>query len=260
MDQLGTAGWVTGGRERVSGCSRTPSPFPRAGPGGQPARHPPHVPYFSLSLPQPRWQDLEASQTGICPMCPICKKSLGDYSRYWRTIDQQVGWAVGRLWDFSRVWRTIDQQVGVCVCVLGLGGWGWLLDYSRYWRTIDQQMGSGAGGGGLWSRWIVCAMWGGLVWAVWVGGWGWGLRLCLAPGVCPGQRLLRPRLRCRALPAQQEAAPHPYAYQGTGQPAKRRPEKKGPLSCFPFLSQIARSPVPHEYHGWRADILCNDCS
>lgn len=52
-------------------------------------------------------------------MCPICKKSLGDYSRYWRTIDQQVGWAVGRLWDFSRFWQTIDQQVGACVC------WGW---------------------------------------------------------------------------------------------------------------------------------------
>ncbi len=39
-------------------------------------------------------QDLEASQTGICPMCPICKKSLGDYSRYWRSIDQQIARSV----------------------------------------------------------------------------------------------------------------------------------------------------------------------
>ena len=23
-------------------------------------------------------------------MCPICKKSLGDYSRYWRAIDEQI--------------------------------------------------------------------------------------------------------------------------------------------------------------------------
>ena len=26
----------------------------------------------------------------MCPTCPICKKSLGDYSAHWRMIDRQV--------------------------------------------------------------------------------------------------------------------------------------------------------------------------
>eukprot|EP00887_Chlorella_sp_A99_P003656 scaffold7.g3656.t1 len=35
-------------------------------------------------------QDLEQNASGVCPMCPICKKSLGDYSHYWAAIDEQI--------------------------------------------------------------------------------------------------------------------------------------------------------------------------
>lgn len=35
-------------------------------------------------------QDLERNTSSICPCCPICKKSLGDYSRYWRALDAEV--------------------------------------------------------------------------------------------------------------------------------------------------------------------------
>ena len=34
--------------------------------------------------------DLERNTSAICPCCPICKKSLGDYSRYWRALDSEV--------------------------------------------------------------------------------------------------------------------------------------------------------------------------
>ena len=35
-------------------------------------------------------RDLERNTSAICPCCPICKKSLGDYSRYWEAIDREV--------------------------------------------------------------------------------------------------------------------------------------------------------------------------
>jgi len=35
-------------------------------------------------------QELEANCSGIVPTCPICKKSLGDYSRYWEALDREI--------------------------------------------------------------------------------------------------------------------------------------------------------------------------
>ena len=35
-------------------------------------------------------RDLERNTAAICPCCPICKKSLGDYSRYWEALDREV--------------------------------------------------------------------------------------------------------------------------------------------------------------------------
>ncbi|KAL4856014.1 E3 ubiquitin-protein ligase [Chlorella vulgaris] len=35
-------------------------------------------------------RELEASHAAVCPSCPICKKSLGDYSAHWRDIDSRV--------------------------------------------------------------------------------------------------------------------------------------------------------------------------
>jgi len=35
-------------------------------------------------------RELERNTAAICPCCPICKKSLGDYSRYWEAIDREV--------------------------------------------------------------------------------------------------------------------------------------------------------------------------
>lgn len=35
-------------------------------------------------------QELEASHAAVCPSCPICKKSLGDYSAHWQDIDSRV--------------------------------------------------------------------------------------------------------------------------------------------------------------------------
>ena len=35
-------------------------------------------------------RDLERNTASICPSCPICKKSLGDYTRYWEAIDREV--------------------------------------------------------------------------------------------------------------------------------------------------------------------------
>ncbi|KAG7674604.1 putative E3 ubiquitin-protein ligase RZFP34 [Nannochloris sp. 'desiccata'] len=35
-------------------------------------------------------RDLERNTAAICPSCPMCKKSLGDYSRYWEAIDREV--------------------------------------------------------------------------------------------------------------------------------------------------------------------------
>jgi len=34
--------------------------------------------------------ELEAKQTGIVPTCPICKKSLGDYTDYWNLLDREI--------------------------------------------------------------------------------------------------------------------------------------------------------------------------
>ncbi|EFN57272.1 hypothetical protein CHLNCDRAFT_21534, partial [Chlorella variabilis] len=33
---------------------------------------------------------LEASHNAVCPSCPICKKSLGDYGAHWRDIDARI--------------------------------------------------------------------------------------------------------------------------------------------------------------------------
>lgn len=38
----------------------------------------------------PALQELEANPNAVCPTCPICKKSLGDYSAHWREIDRQA--------------------------------------------------------------------------------------------------------------------------------------------------------------------------
>jgi RING finger/CHY zinc finger protein 1 len=35
-------------------------------------------------------QELEQNPNAVCPTCPICKKSLGDYSAHWRMIDRNV--------------------------------------------------------------------------------------------------------------------------------------------------------------------------
>lgn len=35
-------------------------------------------------------EELENKQTGIVPTCPICKKSLGDYSHYWELLDREI--------------------------------------------------------------------------------------------------------------------------------------------------------------------------
>lgn len=35
-------------------------------------------------------QELEANPNAVCPTCPICKKSLGDYSRHWAELDRQA--------------------------------------------------------------------------------------------------------------------------------------------------------------------------
>lgn len=35
-------------------------------------------------------RELEANPNAVCPTCPICKKSLGDYSRHWAELDRQV--------------------------------------------------------------------------------------------------------------------------------------------------------------------------
>ena len=34
--------------------------------------------------------ELEANCTGIAPTCPICKKSLADYSSYWQVLDREI--------------------------------------------------------------------------------------------------------------------------------------------------------------------------
>lgn len=35
-------------------------------------------------------QELEQHTSNICPCCPICKKSLGNYSDYWKILDNEV--------------------------------------------------------------------------------------------------------------------------------------------------------------------------
>lgn len=35
-------------------------------------------------------EELERSTANICPCCPICKKSLGDYSSYWAALDREI--------------------------------------------------------------------------------------------------------------------------------------------------------------------------
>ena len=67
--------------------------------------HPPRtpIPHPTLIPPSLTPQDLEEAQSGVCPQCPICKKSLGDYSRYWRAIDAQV--AAARVPSEYRGWR-----------------------------------------------------------------------------------------------------------------------------------------------------------
>lgn len=35
-------------------------------------------------------RELEANPNAVCPTCPICKKSLGDYSRHWAELDRQI--------------------------------------------------------------------------------------------------------------------------------------------------------------------------
>lgn len=49
-------------------------------------------------------QDLEKNSASICPSCPICKKSLGDYSAYWAAIDREV--ASMPVPDEYRGWQT----------------------------------------------------------------------------------------------------------------------------------------------------------
>lgn len=47
---------------------------------------------------------MENNTASICPSCPICKKSLGDYSGYWRAIDREV--ASVPVPDEYRGWQT----------------------------------------------------------------------------------------------------------------------------------------------------------
>ncbi len=35
-------------------------------------------------------EQLERNTTALVPTCPICKKSIGDYSEYWRTLDLEI--------------------------------------------------------------------------------------------------------------------------------------------------------------------------
>lgn len=35
-------------------------------------------------------EQLEENITGVVPTCPICKKSIGDYSQYWKALDREI--------------------------------------------------------------------------------------------------------------------------------------------------------------------------
>ena len=72
-------------------------------------------------------RDLERNTAAICPCCPICKKSLGDYSRYWQDIDREVaaaaavpseysGWAVNILCNDCSASSTIGYSLVAHKC------------------------------------------------------------------------------------------------------------------------------------------------
>lgn len=70
----------------LTGCAL---PATHSHPLGQPLVTP--QPYARPPALWPGPQELEANPNAVCPTCPICKKSLGDYSRHWAELDRQVG-------------------------------------------------------------------------------------------------------------------------------------------------------------------------